>query len=209
MSIYKNPKSIEFTSPLPDLTKFQTSKNMKILEIGCGYGRILKHLSNLCFNDLTGIDISPELIARAKVETSKNIHYICESPLEFEFTYTFDLVIMCGVLEYFNEGNDRNNLASKIHSILNKGGYLYLESFVVDYKSNGLQYLKNFFSLGDLHFLSLNSGKKIKHLRPREIDILFESNNLTKIYSKKSLFRTWNDDMANGYTGIYLKSTLE
>lgn len=40
--------------------------NSSILEVGCGYGRVLENLYQNCYEKLTGVDISPKIISQVK-----------------------------------------------------------------------------------------------------------------------------------------------
>jgi len=55
----------EFPVPF-SIEMFQryVSKEMNVLEVGCGYGRILNELHNSGFESLIGIDISQNMINR-------------------------------------------------------------------------------------------------------------------------------------------------
>ncbi len=55
----------KFTTVLDvELFSKYVSKNSKILDVGCGYGRILNELSESGFVDLTGIDSAEKMIKR-------------------------------------------------------------------------------------------------------------------------------------------------
>ena len=55
----------EFQVPFRmDLFQKYVSKEMKVLEVGCGYGRNLNRLYNNDFSNLIGIDISQRMINR-------------------------------------------------------------------------------------------------------------------------------------------------
>ncbi|MEW2131353.1 class I SAM-dependent methyltransferase [Streptomyces sp. NPDC005435] len=56
-----------FTHPLhlPWLNGIST--HAAILDYGCGYGRVMEELQQCGFDDLTGVEASPEMISRARL----------------------------------------------------------------------------------------------------------------------------------------------
>ena len=55
-----------FNTPFQmDLFKKHVDLDKKILDYGCGYGRVLKELYDHGYNDLLGVDFSSEMIHRA------------------------------------------------------------------------------------------------------------------------------------------------
>lgn len=52
-------------SDLPLLTRGRDPKNLRVLEIGCGAGRMTKHLASI-FGEVTGVDVSGEMIRQAR-----------------------------------------------------------------------------------------------------------------------------------------------
>jgi SAM-dependent methyltransferase len=73
------------------------SKNMDVLEIACGTGRIASRLAREGVN-VTGLDLSPELlaIARAKSAGVQYIHWVQGDMRTFEIGGNFGLIIMPG-----------------------------------------------------------------------------------------------------------------
>src|SRR5689334_19247025 len=53
------------TVDLPLLTQWRDPKSLRVLEIGCGAGRMTKHLANL-FGEVVGVDVSGEMVGQAK-----------------------------------------------------------------------------------------------------------------------------------------------
>ena len=60
-----------FNTPLNDvIMQNKNPENMKVLEIGCGIGRIVIPMSKI-FGKVVGIDVSDEMVELAKIKTSK------------------------------------------------------------------------------------------------------------------------------------------
>lgn len=83
------------------LPHFPPGKNIHVLEIGCGYGRYTKFISEQGFASVYGIDISEEQINYAKhkiglsnVELADAVEYLERQPKKF------DVVLLMDVMEH-------------------------------------------------------------------------------------------------------------
>ena len=96
------------------------SPEKKVLEIGIGTGRIAAKVAPYCLK-LTGIDISPKTIERAKENLSHfdNLELICSDFSNHAFTETFDIIYSSLTLMHFK---DKQHFISKVDSLLNIGG---------------------------------------------------------------------------------------
>ncbi|MBP3577037.1 MAG: class I SAM-dependent methyltransferase [Lachnospiraceae bacterium] len=96
------------------------SPEKKVLEIGIGTGRIAAKAAPYCLK-LTGIDISPKTIERAKENLSHfdNLELICSDFSNHAFTETFDIIYSSLTLMHFK---DKQHFISKVDSLLNIGG---------------------------------------------------------------------------------------
>lgn len=122
----KNNEQIE---EYVELIQKHSTSNTNVLDIGCGVGFYSEKLSDLGYN-VTGVDISPKLIAYAKEQTLKNnskIKYICDDIFNVSFDKKFDvIIILYKTYATFSE-QDRNKLLSKIYSLLSEDGILILD----------------------------------------------------------------------------------
>ncbi|MCG2692428.1 class I SAM-dependent methyltransferase [Microgenomates group bacterium] len=85
------------------LQTIQTLQPHSILEVGCGFGRNLKFLTDngIIANRLTGVDISSVLLAQARL--SKSVRLIRANVLSLPFSsHSFDLVFTHGLLMHLN-----------------------------------------------------------------------------------------------------------
>ena len=74
------------------------SKNSKIIDVGCGYGRILNELYENGFNDLTGVDTAENMIKRGKREYPY-LNLIANPDGKIPFPdNSFDAVVLFGIL---------------------------------------------------------------------------------------------------------------
>ncbi len=95
-----------------------------VLEIGVGTGRLAAKAALRCAR-LTGIDISPKTIARAKenLEDHPNIELICGDFLTYPFEMRFDAIYSSLTLLHFE---DKRAFLTKTASLLRPGGTFVL-----------------------------------------------------------------------------------
>lgn len=96
-----------------DLLELDNSKS--VLEIGIGTGRIAIKTAPFC-NHLTGIDISPKTIERAKsnLKQYSNITFINADFMEYEFDSKFDLIYCSLMFMHIKEKQNAINIVAKL-----------------------------------------------------------------------------------------------
>lgn len=80
----------------------EMDKNVNVLEVGCGEGTGLRLLHKIGFENLTGVEVSPERLLRAEDKIPNTVilkETTLDSMLPFE-NRTFDIVISLGVIEH-------------------------------------------------------------------------------------------------------------
>lgn len=102
-------------------------KEVKILEIGCGKGFLLEALSDRGFNNLFGVDLSPEDINQA-TELVPAAHIMCSSAIQYldNNSENFDVIILKAMLEH-NEKTHILPLLIKIKESLKSGGTVIID----------------------------------------------------------------------------------
>ena len=102
------------------LEALEHSKNKNVLEIGIGTGRIAVKVAPHCMH-LTGIDISPKTIERAKENLKEhiNISFICDDFVSYNFTETFDIIYSSLTMMHFE---NKEQVITKVASLLKDGG---------------------------------------------------------------------------------------
>jgi len=204
----KDEDSIKFTSPLvpKKFLKF-IKKEDKILDLGCGYGRVLEYLYQESYRNLTGIDPSKKLIQRARLNLkSKNISGINlkVGTIKDIKKEKFKVIIICAVIEYIPTAQERIKFVSLLSRLLQKDGLVYIETFVRDNKNKKLykKATEKGFSFGSL----ILPDKKLIlfHDSYLGIDYLFK-NKFKKVLSKKTSFSTWTGKKTEGYEVLFRK----
>ena len=101
-----------------------TTKNMNILDLGCGPGLYAEKLSKNG-HKVTGIDFSNSSIDYAKQVTEKNksnITYFCKNYLAIDFVASFDLVILIYLDFCVLKPHERKVVLDNVYRSLKDGG---------------------------------------------------------------------------------------
>ena len=108
----------------PFLEALELSKNKSVLEIGIGTGRIAVKVAPCCLK-MTGIDISPKTIDRAKDNLKEygNIFFVCSDFNSHEFEETFDVIYSSLTMMHFK---DKAAVITKVDKLLNDNGIFCL-----------------------------------------------------------------------------------
>ena len=105
-----------------DLMELDPSKT--VLEIGVGTGRIAGNTAGCC-RHLTGIDISPKTIRRARenLRHRQNITLICDDFTTHVFREKYDVIYSTLTMMHFQ---DKSLVIGKTSALLNDGGLICL-----------------------------------------------------------------------------------
>ena len=99
------------------------TKNIKILDAGCGEGQLLLKIFNKGYNDIYGADVTPVALESAKKRIPKAKFSLQDlKSLNFSDEY-FDVVICTEVIEHIR---DYNKVISELKRELKKNGLLII-----------------------------------------------------------------------------------
>lgn len=116
--------------------------NFKILDLGCGNGRLLKSLAEGNKQiDYTGIDFSEGLISQAKQQFPDHKFTVADiRKIDFP-KESFDMIFSIAAFHHLDSRKDRAELLKKMNHWLKPGGYLFMTNWNLLQK----KYLKNYF----------------------------------------------------------------
>jgi 2-polyprenyl-3-methyl-5-hydroxy-6-metoxy-1,4-benzoquinol methylase len=104
-----------------------SDKHAKVLEVGCGYGRYIKILSEMGYTDCYGVDLSSEQIAYAKTKLSlENVEQANALDWLVGKDQTYDCILGLDLLEHLNM-EDLLTLGERIYKALKPGGIIILQ----------------------------------------------------------------------------------
>ncbi len=110
--------------------KYTSSNNDKILDMGCGVGRVSFALESMGYTNLTGIDFSPQMINRAKKLKKSTINFYvgdCTCIEEEENTFDFAIFSFNGLMQ-IPERKNRLKALKELKRVLKPNAYLVFTS---------------------------------------------------------------------------------
>jgi ubiquinone/menaquinone biosynthesis C-methylase UbiE len=101
-----------------------TSPEMEVLDLGCGTGRWAFEFARRC-RRVVAADFSKGMIERARQEATdrglENIEFHVASIQEFSSTDRFDIIVLSGILVYFQD-DELPEILQNVHRHLKPGG---------------------------------------------------------------------------------------
>ena len=122
---YDNSFDGKFTAKFKNkmLEFCEVSDSDKVLDVGCGNGRLIYEISQKCNIQAFGVDISPNMIAECKVRY-KGITFEVSNGEQLDFNDgSIDMVTICCVLHHLNNAQ---NFIKEANRILKIGGTLII-----------------------------------------------------------------------------------
>lgn len=148
-------------------------KDLHILDIGCGLGRMIKTLSDQGYNNVSGIDVSADAVNACK-QMGLDVHLIT-SIESFASTHQkkYDLITMSHVLEHLDKAEMVKTLSCIREQLLAAGGSLIV--MVPNAQSNTGAYWAyedfthtTLFTAGSLHYVLRAAGyTEVNFLDPK------------------------------------------
>jgi ubiquinone/menaquinone biosynthesis C-methylase UbiE len=166
------------------LFKFLDMKeNQSYLEVGCGNGKLCKHVAEKYSWNVTGVDVDPGQIqlAQESCMESGNIRFLTTDATDLQFPdRDYDIVLSFGTTHHISYWLDA---LREMRRVLKPGGYFIYYDLVYS---------------GSLARL----GRSFKHsygiITMPELDNFIETNDFTKVHSSKRNFLIWYD-----YEAVY------
>ena len=191
-----------FTTVLDkELFSKYVSKDAKILDVGCGYGRILNELHQEGYTDLTGIDSAENMIKRG-IREYPHLNLISNIDGEINFPdNTFDAVILFGVLTCVPDDASQKLLIESIKNVLKPNGIIYVCDFLLN---TGLKrrmfYKKHQKEFGTYGTFRTYDGVVVRHHDEKYISDLLSD--FEQLEYKKYVFATMNGSESNGFAFV-------
>lgn len=196
----------DFEDPLylERLSSFLT-KESKILEYGCGYGRLMQILNKNGYHNLVGFDFAESMIERGKdVYPNLDLRLLEEPgkiPCENE---SVDAVIMSTVLCCMIDSNEQEKLVEEIWRVLKNKGVLYLSDFLIcDDERYKEKYSEGFQSFGTWGIYTTSENLTVRHLTTQNILELLKNFDIQ--WFEQFDFKTMNQNPARTFHCIGVK----
>lgn len=194
-----------FTHPIDiELINTFLNKQSIIVDFGCGYGRIVKQLTDFGFENVCGFDTSKELIARGISENNLVLYHI-DNPTELKIEdNSIDCIILFAVLTCIPSNKGQNSLISLLLSKLKKGGILYISDYYL--QENSVEVERYEYLNGDKNnfgVFKLPEGAIFRHHTKEWIKTLTKDFEI--ISETPIIVETMNGNIANGFQLIAKK----
>lgn len=191
-----------FTLPFSgELFSRYVNKDSSIVDVGCGYGRVLKILYDEGYKDLTGYDFSPLMIERGRRECPYARFETMEEGKIPQEDESADAVILFAVLTCIVSDEKQEELIREIRRILKPGGILYVNDYLLASDERNLkryqQYEKE---LGVYGAFALPEGALCRHHTEEHIRELFRD--LETMEYEHIVYTTMNGHQSPGFTYI-------
>ena len=194
-----------FTHPINlELINDFLNKQSRIVDFGCGYGRIIKQLTDLGFENVCGFDTSKELIARRISENNLTLYHI-DNPTELKLEdNSIDCIILFAVLTCIPSNEGQNSLISLLLSKLKKDGIIYISDYYL--QENSVEVERYEYLNGDKNnfgVFKLPEGVIFRHHTKEWIKTLTKDFEI--ISETPIIVKTMNGNIANGFQIIAKK----
>lgn len=188
-----------FTHPIDiELINKFLNKRSRVVDFGCGYGRIVKELTDLGFENASGFDTSKELIARGISENNLSIYHI-ENPTDLKLEdNSVDCIILFAVLTCIPSNEGQKSLINLLLSKLKKGGIIYISDYYIQEKSvevERYEYLNG--DENNFGVFKLPEGATFRHHTKEWIKTLMKDFEI--LIKKPLIVKTMNGNIANGF----------
>lgn len=192
----------KFTTVLDaELFSKYVAKGSAILDVGCGYGRILNELAESGFTDLTGVDSAENMIKRGLREYP-NLNLIANPDGSMPFPdNSFDAVILFGVLTCVPNNESQKSLLESIKRVLKPGGIIYVNDFLLNSGfKRWMFYKKAQKQMGTYGVFKTYDGAVVRHHNEKYILNLLSD--YEKLEYEKFVIPTMNGNKSNAFSFI-------
>lgn len=189
----------EFTTPFHfEAFEKVTGKDALILDVGCGYGRILEQLHQHGYRNLAGIDFSENMIERGRKEYPYlDLRVKHKETIEFEDN-SCDAVILFAVLTCIIDDDSQTELIKEIERVLKPDGIIYINDFLLNSDERNLKRYESFKDKYNKYgVFELPEGAIVRHHDTEWIKQLTAP--FEKIKFEKVVFTTMNGNKSNGF----------
>lgn len=161
------------------------NQKIKILDIGCGNGRLINFLNELNLNyEYFGIDNSVEQIKNAKknFKDKKNINFLEADILNIPFNNNeFDFIFCIATFHHLPSIENKNNALRETKRVLKENGLIFMTNwnlFQKKYLVNTLRYLKHSFIPWRNNKGKVVANRYYYAFTKKELENIFIKNNL-------------------------------
>ena len=163
-----------FTHPLNlDWLRRNFPPEGRILDYGCGYGRLMAQLHAEGFQNLVGVDASEGMLAKAR-SLHPHLSFQRVDPPTLPFASdSFDAVLLFAVLTCIPGDDDQQALVDELCRVVRSGGFLYISDYWLQTdERNRERYARAASQPHTYGVFDVSPGVAVRHHRPEWIAAL-------------------------------------
>lgn len=138
----------------------------RILDCGCGYGRLLAEFAQCGYRDVVGADFSEGMLRRCNIlHPDLNLRLVQNDGKTLPFRdHSFDAVLLFTLLTCMPMESEQRGLFAEVQRVLRPGGLVYISDLLLNTDSRNLDRYKQFAEqLGDYGVFRLPEGVVVRH----------------------------------------------
>ncbi|KJY43340.1 methyltransferase type 11 [Streptomyces sp. NRRL B-1568] len=149
--------------------------NARVLDYGCGYGRLLAELDALGHADVQGVEPSAALVARCRKE-NPGLRITRAESLPLPFTdASFDAALLFAVLTSVPQEEERERAVAELARLVRPGGVLYVSDVPLQTDEASIErYRTGEAETGVYGTFRMPDGGVFVHQRPEDFHALLE-----------------------------------
>lgn len=157
----------------------------RILDFGCGYGRVCQELVQAGYRDVVGVDSSAEMIRRGRDRYPElTLEALGPSGLSYP-PNSFDAVLLIAVLTCIPEDRGQEAVMAALKELLRPGALLYISDYLLQSDGRNQQrYQQQVSEFGTYGVFRLPEGAVVRHHSREWIERLtrdFETLDMTEV----------------------------
>ncbi|WP_291326608.1 bifunctional 2-polyprenyl-6-hydroxyphenol methylase/3-demethylubiquinol 3-O-methyltransferase UbiG [Desulfovibrio sp. UCD-KL4C] len=188
-----------FSTPVKfDELKKYVSRDAAVLDVGCGYGRVMEILLDEGFINIKGVEPSVALRQRHADAGGKFDIRPLENGIIPYKDGSVDAVLLVAVLTCIPENKGQDQLVSEINRVLKPGGVLYINDFLLNTDERNIErynlFLKQYGTYG---VFEIEGRGVLRHFADERIKQLLGS--FEELEHEKVVYTTMNGNRSNGF----------
>lgn len=175
-----------------------------IIELGCGYGRVLRYLADLAYDNVVGVDGATEMLRRAQLDGHRKLIQASVITLPLR-DGSFEVAICIGTLNSIPTSRERIVCFNEIARVLRPGGCAIIRDFALTWSFRRIiRYIRHFLAGHEFgNFRSVDI--EFHHFRAGEMRQLAADAGLRVVSLVEERFTTMHGNPARGLTVVALK----
>ena len=175
------------------------SPHARILDFGCGYGRVLGLLRSEGFSNLIGFDPAPSMVEEARRKFPAMEFQVLENPPHLPVSdASVDAVLLVAVLTCVPTDDGQMGIVAEAHRVLKPGGLLHIVDLWLQTDARNMErYLRDVDKYGVYGVFDLPEGVTVRHHDRRWIEALTAQFDPVSLDETK--FTTMNGHSAHGF----------